>query len=138
VTTLIAQIVRFARPNIRIYDAPVIDLYRWAYAQYLAGAKGAETMANAVNLGSRPNFGMDHAGATGRCLLLTRKELHVIGARALPEPPRKQRVGGGGGSHMRTGLGYEFPDTREFTGKIRELEVVRRRVEANTSEHSGA
>ena len=35
VTTLIAQIIRFARPNIQIYDARVVDLYQWVCAQYL-------------------------------------------------------------------------------------------------------
>jgi hypothetical protein len=45
VTTLIAQIVRFARPNIQIYDARVVDLYQWVCAQYLVGVKGAETKA---------------------------------------------------------------------------------------------
>jgi len=27
--SLIAQVVRFARPNIQIYDAHVVDLYQW-------------------------------------------------------------------------------------------------------------
>jgi hypothetical protein len=35
--------VRFARPNIQIYDAHVVDLYQWVYARYLASVKGAET-----------------------------------------------------------------------------------------------
>jgi hypothetical protein len=35
--------VRFARPNIQIYDAHVVDLYQWVCAQYLVGVKGAET-----------------------------------------------------------------------------------------------
>ena len=43
VTTLIAQIIRFARPNIQIYDARVVDLYQWVCARYLVGVKGAET-----------------------------------------------------------------------------------------------
>ena len=38
-TTLIAQIVRFARPNIQIYDAHVVDLYEWVCARYLLGVK---------------------------------------------------------------------------------------------------
>ena len=42
---LIAQIFPFARPNIQIYDAHVVDLYRWVCARYLVGAKGAETKA---------------------------------------------------------------------------------------------
>ena len=29
---------RFARPNIQIYDAHVVDLYQWVCARYLAGA----------------------------------------------------------------------------------------------------
>ena len=33
VSTLIAQIVRFARPNIQIYDAHVVDLYQWVCAR---------------------------------------------------------------------------------------------------------
>jgi hypothetical protein len=37
--------VRFARPNIQIYDAHVVDLYQWACARYLVGAKGADTKA---------------------------------------------------------------------------------------------
>jgi hypothetical protein len=45
VTTPIAQIVRFARPNIQIYDARVVDLYQWVYAGYRVGVKGAETRA---------------------------------------------------------------------------------------------
>jgi hypothetical protein len=45
VTTPIAQIVRFARPNIQIYDARVVDLYQWVCARYLVGVKGAETKA---------------------------------------------------------------------------------------------
>ena len=39
VSTLIAQIVRFSRPNIQIYDAHVIDLYQWVCARYLVGVK---------------------------------------------------------------------------------------------------
>jgi hypothetical protein len=34
VSTLIAQIVRFSRPNIQIYDARVGDLYQWVRARY--------------------------------------------------------------------------------------------------------
>jgi hypothetical protein len=45
VTTLIAQIVRFARPNIQIYDARVVDLYQRVCARYFVGVKGAETKA---------------------------------------------------------------------------------------------
>ena len=45
VTTLIAQIIRFARPNIQIHDARVVDLYQWVCGQYLVGVKGAETKA---------------------------------------------------------------------------------------------
>jgi len=45
VTTLIALIVRFARPNIQIYDARVVDLYQWVCARYRVGVKGAETKA---------------------------------------------------------------------------------------------
>jgi hypothetical protein len=54
--------VRFARPNIQIYDAHVVDLYQWVCARYLVGVKGAETKASAVKLGSRPNFRKDYAG----------------------------------------------------------------------------
>jgi hypothetical protein len=43
VTTLVAQIVRFARPNIQIYDARVVDLYQWVRAPYRVRVKGAET-----------------------------------------------------------------------------------------------
>ena len=35
--------VRFARANIQIYDACVVDLYQWVCARYLVGVKGAET-----------------------------------------------------------------------------------------------
>ena len=35
--------VRFACPNIQIYDARVVDLYQWVCARYLVGVKGAET-----------------------------------------------------------------------------------------------
>jgi hypothetical protein len=44
-TTLTAQIVRFARPNIQNYDAHVVDLYQWVGARYLVGVKGADTTA---------------------------------------------------------------------------------------------
>lgn len=44
-STPIAQVVRFARPNIQIYDAHVVDLYQWVCARYLVGVKGAETKA---------------------------------------------------------------------------------------------
>ncbi len=44
-TIVIAQIVRFARPNIQIYDAHVVDLYQWVCARYLVGVKGADTKA---------------------------------------------------------------------------------------------
>jgi len=37
--------VRFARPNIQIYDAHVVDLYQRVCARYLVGVKGAETKA---------------------------------------------------------------------------------------------
>src|SRR6266478_8030804 len=48
VTTLIAQIIRFARPNIQIYDARVVDLYQWVCARYLVGVKRAETRQSAL------------------------------------------------------------------------------------------
>jgi hypothetical protein len=32
--------VRFARTNIQIYDAYVVDLYQWVCARYFAGVKG--------------------------------------------------------------------------------------------------
>ena len=35
--------VRFARPNIQIYDAHVVDLYQWVAARYFVGVKDAET-----------------------------------------------------------------------------------------------
>ena len=54
--------VRFARPNIQIYDAHVVDLYQWVCARHFVGVKGAETKASAVKLGSRPNFRTDHVG----------------------------------------------------------------------------
>jgi hypothetical protein len=44
-STPVAQVVRFARPNIQIYDAHVVDLYQWVGARYLVGVKGAETKA---------------------------------------------------------------------------------------------
>jgi hypothetical protein len=37
--------VRFARPNIQIYDAHVVDLHQWVCARYLVGVEGAETKA---------------------------------------------------------------------------------------------
>jgi hypothetical protein len=37
--------VRFARRNIQIYDARVVDLYQRVCARYLVGVKGAETKA---------------------------------------------------------------------------------------------
>ena len=45
VTTLIAQIVRFAHPNIQICDAHTVDLYQWVCAQYRVGVKGGEAKA---------------------------------------------------------------------------------------------
>jgi hypothetical protein len=53
---------RFTRPNIQIYDAHVVDLYKWVCARFFVGVKGAETKASAVKLGSRPNFRKDYAG----------------------------------------------------------------------------
>src|SRR6185437_8175079 len=44
--------VRFARPNIQIYDAHVVDLYQWVCARYLVGEKGAETKAKRSDLSS--------------------------------------------------------------------------------------
>jgi hypothetical protein len=76
---------------------------------------------SAVKLGSRPNFRTDHAGAAGRCLLLTRKDLQVIGARAFPEPQKKQRVGGGVRSQIRTGLRLQFPAIREINREFCDL-----------------
>src|ERR1700751_4539406 len=35
--SLIAQVVRFARPNIQIYDAHVVDLYQWVCPQKARG-----------------------------------------------------------------------------------------------------
>jgi hypothetical protein len=61
-TTLIAQNVRFARPNIQIYDARVVDLYQWICARYRLGVKGADTKESAIELGTRSNFRTDHAG----------------------------------------------------------------------------
>jgi hypothetical protein len=37
--------VRFARPNIQIYDAHVVDLYQRVFARYLVGVRGADTTA---------------------------------------------------------------------------------------------
>jgi len=42
--------VRFARPNIQIYDAHVVDLYQWVGARYLVGLKGAGDMAERVSV----------------------------------------------------------------------------------------
>ena len=44
-TTMIGQIVRFACPNIQIYDVHVVDLCRRVCARYRVGVKGAETRA---------------------------------------------------------------------------------------------
>src|SRR5260370_6021583 len=59
--------VRFARPNIQIYDAHVVDLYQWVCARHFVGVKGAETKASAVKLGSRPNFRKDYASFSKLC-----------------------------------------------------------------------
>jgi len=93
VTTLIVQIVRFARPNIQIYDARVVDLYQSVCAQYLVGAKGAETKAKRSQ--ARLSTEFQNGSRWCRRPLLTRKYLQVIGARVFPEPQKKQRVGGG-------------------------------------------
>jgi maltoporin len=63
VTTLIAQILRFARPNIQIYDARVVDLYQWVCALYLVGVKGAETKAVAEREGFEPTVRFRPSGA---------------------------------------------------------------------------
>jgi hypothetical protein len=39
------EIFPFARPNVQIYDAHVVDLYQWVCARYLVGVKGADTKA---------------------------------------------------------------------------------------------
>ena len=36
---------RFARADIQIYDACVVDVYQWVCARYLVGVRGAETKA---------------------------------------------------------------------------------------------
>jgi hypothetical protein len=56
---------------------------------------------------------------------LTKKDLQAIGASVIPEMPKKQRVGGGAGSLLRTGLEHNFPEIREFTGKNADLEPVK-------------
>ena len=62
VTTLDRADVRFARPNIQIYDAYVVDLYQWVCARYFVGVEVQKQRQSAVKLGSRPNFRTDHAG----------------------------------------------------------------------------
>lgn len=47
VSTLIARIVRFARPNIQIYNAHAVDLYQWVCAQYRVGVKGCRNEGKA-------------------------------------------------------------------------------------------
>ena|ERR1700726_189683 len=47
--------VRFARPNIQIYDAHVVDLYQWGGARYLVGANGAEKNAKRSDSSSAPD-----------------------------------------------------------------------------------
>ena len=54
--------VRFARPNIQIYDAYVVDLYQWVCARYFVGVEAQKQRQSAVKLGSRPNFRTDHVG----------------------------------------------------------------------------
>jgi hypothetical protein len=54
--------VRFARPNIQIYDAYVVDLHQWVCARYFVGVEVQKQRQSAVKLGSRPNFRTDHAG----------------------------------------------------------------------------
>ena len=58
----------------------------------------------------RPLFAVD--------VLLTKKDLHAIGARVIPEMLRKQRVGGGGGSPAKPVSIAEFPASREFAGNF--------------------
>src|ERR1700726_891133 len=48
--------VRFARPNIQIYDARGVDLYQWVYVRYFVGVKVQRQRQSAVKLGSRPKF----------------------------------------------------------------------------------
>jgi hypothetical protein len=40
--------VRFARPNIQIYDAHVVDLYQGVCARYLVGVKGQKQRRSVV------------------------------------------------------------------------------------------
>jgi hypothetical protein len=40
--------VRFVRPDIRIYDARVVDLFQWDCARYLVGAKGQIQKQSAI------------------------------------------------------------------------------------------
>jgi hypothetical protein len=37
--------VRFARVNIQVYDARIVDLYQWVCARHLVGVKGSEGKA---------------------------------------------------------------------------------------------
>ena len=58
---LIAQIVRFARPNIQIYDANVVDLYQWVLCAIFRWCEGCRYKSKArFEFGTRPNFRTDH------------------------------------------------------------------------------
>ena len=45
--------VRFARPNIQIFDTHAVDLYQLACARYLVGVKGTEDLAERVSVNLR-------------------------------------------------------------------------------------
>jgi len=58
--------IRFARPNIQIYDAHGVDLYQWVCARYFVGVKVQRQRQSAVKLGSRPNFRTDFPSPVAR------------------------------------------------------------------------
>jgi len=88
-TTLIAQTVRFARPNIQIYDAHVIDLYQWVCARYLVGVKVQLQKQARLEFCTRLNFRTDHAGFQPKILRLYFKN---VWRRECQSTPLKDKV----------------------------------------------
>ena len=78
-------------PNLRRTCSRPVPMGLCAVSRWCEGMQ--KQRQSAIKLGSRPNFRTDQAGAASRCL--TRKDLHVIGTRAFPEPQKKQRLDGG-------------------------------------------
>jgi hypothetical protein len=63
--------VQFARANIQIYDARVVDLYQWVCARYLVGVKGAETKAKRSCASALASAGTERVPSTSLAMSLS-------------------------------------------------------------------